>query len=135
MNWKVLVQGGAGKLAADSVAARASQYWASAVRNWTRISGVSLDSATMQIIQLAKSSPFKTLHQVYDPETKKIVQGELVKKIAPRECVKKYPVKYVHVPDQWLKRIGVAWCGEHREWGGVINHKRNSQTPRSKLIE
>jgi hypothetical protein len=51
MNWKVLVQGRAGKLATDSVAARANQYWASAVRNWTRISGVSLDSATMQIIQ------------------------------------------------------------------------------------
>ena len=88
MNWKVLVQGRAGKLATDSVAARANQYWASAVRNWTRISGVSLDSATMQIIQLAKSSPFKTLHLVYDPETKKIVQGELVKKLPPENAQK-----------------------------------------------
>ena len=93
MNWKVLVQGGAGKPATDSVAARASRYWASAVRNWTRISGVSLASATMQIFQLAKSSPFKTLHQVHDLEAKKIVQGELVKKVAPRECEKKCPVK------------------------------------------
>ena len=47
---------------------------------------------------------------------------------------KKHPVKYVSVPDQWLKRIGVAWCGENREWGEVINHKRNSQPPRSKLF-
>ena len=89
LQWKVLVQGGRGIDREESVAARANQYWASAVRNWTCISGVSLESSTMQIIQLAKSSPFKTLHQVYDTERKEVVRGEIIKQIAPRECVRK----------------------------------------------
>ena len=134
LQWKVLVQGGRGIDREESVEARANQYWASVVRNWTRISGVSLESSTMQIIQLAKSSPFKTLHQVYDTERKEVVRGEIIKQIAPRECVRKYPEKVVQISDKWLKNITVQRCEWKPEWGAVDRHKRKSMPPRSELF-
>jgi hypothetical protein len=134
LQWKVLVQGGRGIDREESVAARANQYWASVVRNRTRISCVSLESSTMQNNQLAKSSPFKTLHQVYDTERKEVVRGEIIKQIAPRECVKKYPEKVVQISDKWLKNITEQRCEWKPEWGAVDRHKRKSMPPRSELF-